>query len=174
MNRKQKEQIVLDLHRQFESTKMVILTDFKGLNVEAANTLRLELRRTSVEYRVVKNTLLRLAARGTPVELLWDHFNGPCAVVLSNDDPVVAAKILTTFSKEHPYLNIKAGVLNGGVLEPENISELSELPSREVLLAKFLSCLCYVPACFVGVLNGILIKFLVVIMAIKEKRATGK
>lgn len=174
MNRKQKEQIVLDLHRRFEGAKMVILTDFKGINVEAANALRSELRRTSVEYRVVKNTLLRLAAKGTPVESLRDHFSGPCAVVLSNDDPVVAAKILMAFSKEHPYFNVKVGVLNGGVLESEKISELSKLPSREVLLAKFLSCLCYVSAHFVGILNGLLIKFLVVIMAIKDKKATGK
>jgi large subunit ribosomal protein L10 len=170
LNRKQKVETVSDLHQRFVGAKVAILTDFRGLDVDAMNKLRSELRNASVEYRVVKNTLIRLASKDTSIDLLKDHFQGPCAIALCQDDPVLLAKIITKFSKEYPGLNVKAGMVGGRVLSVDEIQELSKLPSREVLLARLVGALCSVPGKFVQTLNGVLIHFLGVLEAIKAKK----
>jgi len=148
----------------------MILTDFRGLNVEAMTKLRSELRKASIDYKVVKNTLIRLASKDTTMELLKDHFEGNCAIALCYSDPVLPAKIFTEFSKEYPGLKIKAGILGDRVLSLEEIIELSKLPGREVLLARLMGCLASVPAVFVQTLNGIVAHFLGVLEAVKEKK----
>ena len=172
MNRKQKEEIVSDLHQRFGGAKTMILTDFRGLNVEAMNKLRSELRRASIDYKVVKNTLIRLASKDTTMELLKDHFEGNCAIALCYSDPALSAKIFTEFSKEYPALKVKAGILGNRVLSLEDIIELSKLPGREVLLARLMQCLASVPGAFVQILNGIVIHFLGALQAVKEKKGS--
>jgi len=170
LNRRQKEEIVSDLRQRFGGAKTMILTDFRGLNVEAMTKLRSELRKASIDYKVVKNTLIRLASKDTTMELLKDHFEGNCAIALCYSDPVLPAKIFTEFSKEYPGLKIKAGILGDRVLSLEEIIELSKLPGREVLLARLMGCLASVPAVFVQTLNGIVAHFLGVLEAVKEKK----
>jgi large subunit ribosomal protein L10 len=170
LNRKQKEEMVSDLHQRFEGAKIAIMTDFRGLDVDAMNRLRSELRNASVEYRVVKNTLIRLASKDTSIALLKDHFQGPCAIALCQGDPVLVAKIITRFSKEYPGLNVKAGMVSGRLLSVDDIQELSKLPGREVLLARLVGALSSVPSRFVQTLNGILIHFLGVLEAIKAEK----
>ena len=94
-----KKQFVQQLHERFGKSKVVILTDYKGLDVAAMTELRRLLRDANVEYEVVKNTMLRLASDGTDVSLIREDLKGPSAVAISYDDPVAPAKILTDFAK---------------------------------------------------------------------------
>jgi large subunit ribosomal protein L10 len=148
----------------------VIVTDYKGLDVSAINDLRRKLREENIDYQVVKNTLLTRAAEQTDVDLIKDHFKGPSAVALSYEDPVAPAKVLTDFAKDHDALEIKAGAMNGQVLELNQIKALSALPSREELLAQFLSVLNAVPTKLVRTLNEIPKKFVLALAAIKDQK----
>ena len=170
LSRVMKEQIVSELHGKFQKAQVAILTDYCGLNVEEINRLRKELRTEQVEYRVVKNTILRLAAKGTDFELLNDHFEGPSAIAMSYDEQKAPAEVLTKFIKGCPKLEIKAGVLEGKIMTPKQVKLLAELPSRDVLLAQMLSSLVSNHRGLVGVLNGILLNFLNTLEAIREKK----
>ena len=170
MNLSEKKKIVEHLNERLSKSCIVIVTDYKGLDVSTINDLRRKLTEENIEYQVVKNTLLTRAAAETDVDLIKDHFKGPSAVALSYEDPVTPAKILTDFAKEHDALEIKVGVMNGQVLEVSQIKALSALPSREELLAKFLATLNAVPASFVRTLNEIPGKFVRVLSAIKDQK----
>jgi large subunit ribosomal protein L10 len=170
LNLSEKKKVVEHLNERLSRSCIVIVTDYKGLDVSTINDLRRKLREADIEYQVVKNTLLTRAASETDVDLIKDHFKGPSAVALSYEDPVAPAKILTDFAKDHDALEIKVGVMNGRVLEVSQIKALSALPSREELLAKFLATLNAVPASFVRTLNEIPKKFLLVLSAIKDQK----
>lgn len=165
-----KQQIAQDLHGRFERAKVVILTDYKGLNVGAMTELRRRLKQAGIEYRVVKNSLLERAATDTPADVLKDTFKGPSAIALSYDDPVAPAKVLTQFAKENDKLKIRLGVLNGKVIGEADIKNLADLPSREVLLAQLLGVLNAVPTSFVRVLSAVPGGLVNVLNAVKEQR----
>ncbi len=138
MNRREKEQIVSDFSRKIEGYRAIVLTHYRGLNVEQMNHLRKRLRDEKVSYQVVKNTLMRLASKGTDLEKLNDYFEGPTAIAISYGDPVLLAKILSEFIKTQPSLEIKVGLIEGKVAPPEEVRALATMPSREVLLAQIL------------------------------------
>ena len=165
-----KQKIVEDLHEKFEKSQVVIVTDYKGLDVATISDLRRKLRDAGVEYRVVKNTLLIRAAENTGVASIRDHFKGPSAVAMSYDDPVAPAKVLTAFAKDNKKLEIKVGVMGESVLDLTRIKALSDLPSREVLLSQLLSALNGVPTGFVRILSAIPGQFLNVLQAIREQK----
>lgn len=169
----QKKTLVENLHGNFQQAVVVIVTDYKGLNVEEVNALRRKLQEVGVEYRVIKNTLLKRAVQDTDLELLTDFFVGPTSIALGYDDPVPPAKVLSEFAKDNDKLEIKAGVLKGSLLTAEQITALAKLPSREVLLSQFLSVLNAVPTSFVRVLNGVPTQLVNVLSAIKEQKAAA-
>lgn len=132
----QKKQIVADLNKQIAESCTGILVDYEGINVADDTKLRKELREAGVKYSVVKNNLLKLAIEGTSLEGLSEHLDGTTALATSNDDYVVAAKILNTFaSKNDKVFNIKSGYLDGEIISVEKIVSLAKLPSKEILLA---------------------------------------
>ncbi|BBO92569.1 50S ribosomal protein L10 [Desulfosarcina ovata] len=165
-----KKQIASDLQARFEKAALVILTDYKGLNVESMNALRRKLREAGAEYQVVKNSLLVRASEGNDVALIKDHFKGPSAIALSSTDPVAPAKILADFVKENKKFEIKVGVLNGKELDLDAIKALSTLPSREVMLAKVLSVMNAVPTSLVTALSDVPRRMLNVLQAIKDQK----
>lgn len=170
MNRIEKKKIAENLHDCFSRSQVVILTDYKGLDVMTMNDLRRKLREANVEYQVVKNTLLRLASEETDASLIKDHFKGPSAVAMSFDDPVSPAKALVEFAKKNDKLEIKIGVLNGKVIDLSVIKALSDLPSREILLGQLLSVMNGVPTGLVRVLNGVTTQLVNVLHAIKDQK----
>lgn len=170
MKLEDKQQIVEELREKFERSKIVILTDYKGLNVAKVTELRRKLREFDIEYRVVKNSLLARASSDSDVSLIKDMFKGPSAIALSYDDPVNPAKVLTEFAEENEKLEIKAGVMEGKALDPAGIKALSSLPSREVLLAQLLSAMNGVPTSLVRALNNIPVRLLNVLNAIKDQK----
>ncbi len=167
----QKQQVAQDLKERFAKSKIVIVTDYKGLDVSALNALRRQLREADCEYQVVKNTLLIRASEGTDIAVLKEAFKGPNAVALSYEDPVAPARVLMEFAKANSKLEIKAGALKGKLLNAGAIKSLSELPSREILLSQLLSTMNGVPAAFVRVLGNIPRQMLNVLVAIKDKKS---
>jgi large subunit ribosomal protein L10 len=170
LKRSEKEKAVEALHGKFSSARAVLLTDYRGLDMPAMNELRSQLREVSVEYRVVKNTLMTRAAVGTDMTLLKEHFFGPCAVALSYEDPVAPAKVLMKFSEANSALEIKAGVVEGRFVDLSGIKRLSKLPSHEVLLTQLLMLMNTPVTQLVMVLNGVLAKFMGVLEAIKREK----
>ena len=173
MNRQEKIKLVSELHEKLKSAKAAFLVDYKGLDVKSMSALRRQLREVNTELKVVKNRLLKLASKGTDTESIQDVMRGPSAIVISYDDVVAPAKILVNFSKENENLKIKKAQITGKVIDLEKIKQLAELPSREQLLAQTLSVMMAVPASFVSVLNGIIVKFLYVLKAIEEQKKEG-
>jgi large subunit ribosomal protein L10 len=168
-----KKEIVEELHGKFSKSKIVVLTDYKGLNVAAITVLRKKLRDAGIEYMVVKNSLLARASENTDVEVLREHFKGPSAVAISYDDPVIPAKMLTEFARENDKLEVKVGMISGKLLNLSDLKTLSSLPSREVLLSQLLSAMNGVPTALVRVLNGVPQKLLYVLQAIKDQKSAA-
>jgi large subunit ribosomal protein L10 len=166
----EKKRIAEDLQGRFEKSTIVILTDYKGLDVSTMNDLRRKLREANAEYQVAKNSLLVRASEGNDVALIKDQFKGPSAIALSYDDPVGPAKVLTDFVKENKKFEVKIGVLNGKVIDVEGIKALSSLPSREVLLAQVLSAMNAVPTSLVTALSDVPRRLVNVLQAIKDQK----
>jgi large subunit ribosomal protein L10 len=141
LNRQEKEQVISDLHKQVKQLKAAVLTNYRGLNVEQMNQLRQRLREEKISFNVVKNTLMKLASKGTDLEKLHDQFEGPTAVAISYGDPISLAKILVEFQKTQPILEIKAVLVEGKVTPPTEIKSLASMPPREVILAQVLGSL---------------------------------
>lgn len=170
MNLEEKKRITQDLNERFSKAAVVIVSDYKGLNVTAINDLRRKLSQEEVEFQVAKNSLLIRASEETDVALIKDAFKGPSAIALSYGDPVAPAKILTEFAKENKVFEIKIGVLNGKVLDVSGIKALSALPSREVLLGTLVATLNSVPTGFVRTLAEIPRRLLNVLQAVKDQK----
>jgi large subunit ribosomal protein L10 len=166
LERGEKENFVSEMKLKLEKAEATFVVDYKGLDVEAINRLRGELRKIGTEFRVVKNRLIKLACRETGTETIVEHFNGPCALAISYDEVVEPAKVLIGLEKELEKLEIKVGQISGKPMDVSAIKRLAELPGREQLLAQLLSAMQGVPSGFVRVLNGVLINFLNVLNAI--------
>ena len=129
------------LKQRLGGVQSAVLTEYRGLTVRQISDLRKQLRGASAEYKVIKNRLARLAVADSPLEGLARHLKGPTGVAYTRDDPVAVAKALSTFARANPALSIKVGVVEGRVLEPEEIRALAELPSREQLRGQLVGVL---------------------------------
>ena len=136
MPRPEKVQAVADIKERIEGARAVYLTEFRGLTVSQLQDLRNKLRASGADYKVVKMTLARLATDELEIEGISQHLVGPTALTFANDDAVATAKALKDVSQENDKLVIKAGIMAGDVLLPEQVSKLADIEPREVLLAK--------------------------------------
>jgi len=136
--RADKEQELQELTAAFTGADTAILVDYKGLNVPAVTELRRQIRGAKAQYKVVKNTLAKRAAKGTRLAALEAHFEGTTAVAYTADDAVALAKVLTTFMKTAPALQLKAAVVQGQAIKPAAVTELATLPGKPELYAKLL------------------------------------
>ena len=170
MERRKKEETVAGLKQSLAEAQAVFITDFKGLNMEALTGLRVKVREAGCEFQVAKNTLVKLAARNTPMSQLDDLFVGNNAMGRTAGDPAVLAKLLTDFAKTNEKLVIKGGLLGDRALTPAQIKALANLPGREALLAAFLGTLNAVPTGFVRVLAAVPRKLLYALTAIRDQK----
>ncbi len=137
MPSEKKIQIVENLKEKLAQTKGIILTDYQGLSVPEVEALRVNLRKVSADYQVVKNTLLKLALeQSSKFKVQSSKFTGPTAVILSREDEIKPLKVLYDFAKEHTQLKVKGGFFEGVWLLGEKLKEVAALPSRGVLLAR--------------------------------------
>lgn len=132
---KEKQQVVSDIKERMTEAASVVVTDYRGLNVAEVTELRSKLREEGVEYRVLKNTLVRRACADAGIEGLEDVLKGPTAIAFSSD-AVAPSKVLFEFAKKHKMLEIKGGLLEGKAVGMAGLKVLAELPSKEVLLSQ--------------------------------------
>ncbi len=169
-SRAEKAGVLEALRERFSKAESMVLADYRGLDVAEMTELRRKLRESQVEFAVVKNTLAWRVARDLGLEDLRPHLEGPTAIAFGMKDAVAPAKGITNFIKDKKKLEIKAGVLNGKVINLDEVKALAELPSREVLLAKALGCLRAPLAGLATVLQAPLRGFVTAVDALRRER----
>jgi len=135
LKKEKKETIISKSREDFERAKAVIFTDYRGMTVAELSELRKLLREGDIKYRVVKNTLARIASQDTPLSVGKELLKGPIGVAISYDDPVAAAKKVLDYAKRNEKLKISSGIIEGRVCGSDDIRAIAELPSRKVLLS---------------------------------------
>jgi len=166
-----KVKAVEEIRDKFGRCRTAILTDFRGLNVTEITQLRRKLKEQGVEYKVVKNTLTKIAIKDFDFHL-DEYLEGPTAIAFSYEDPVAPAKILTEFAKNYKQLEIKAGVVEGKFADKNLIGELAKMPPREQLLANVVGAIQSPLYGIVGVLQGTIRDFVYTLQAIQDKKAS--
>ena len=156
-----KKPIVEEISELLKEAKSAVLVDYRGLTVEQDTNLRKQLREAGVVYKVYKNTMINFAVQGTEYEELSKHLEGPTAIAVSSEDATAPARILYDFAKTAEALELKAGVVEGTYYDSEGIKVIATIPSREVLLSKFL-----------GSIQSPITNFARVIKQIAEKEET--
>ena len=131
----QKKEEVANLAAKMKEAKIILLTDYRGINVADVTELRSELRKSDSEYKVIKNNIIRRALAENGIEGLDDLLEGPTAVIMNNEDYLEAAKAIYNYSKDNDFYKIKGGVIEGKVMTAEEIITLAKLPSKETLLS---------------------------------------
>lgn len=131
----QKKEEVSKLAEQMKEAKLILLTDYRGINVTDDTTLRRDLRAAGAKYSIIKNNITKRALAECGIEGLEEKLEGPTAVVISNEEYLEPSKIIYKFSKDNDYYQIKGGVIEGKVMSAEEIITLAKLPSKETLLS---------------------------------------
>ena len=138
---KQKEELVKALAERMKSAKVIILSDYRGINVADVTKLRADLRNTNSEYKVIKNNIIKRALDMNGESALDDLLTGPTAVLMGDEDYLEPSKVLYNFAKDNDFYKIKGGIIDGKVMTAEEIITLAKLPSKQELIAKLAGCL---------------------------------
>jgi large subunit ribosomal protein L10 len=149
----EKIESVAELKTRLDGVRTVLLTEYRGLTVQQLSDLRKQLRSVSADYKVVKNRLAKLAL-SAELAGVKGLLKGPTGMILSREDPVAVAKALHTFARANQALVIKAGYVEGQMLEPAGLKALADLPSKEALRAQIVGALTGPMAQLVGLLQA--------------------
>ena len=173
-----KQAVVAQLKEQLESAKGVVLTSYKGLTVAQDTELRRDLREAGVSYHVVKNTMLRIAAKEAGIEGIEEHLEGTTAFAFSTEDAVAPAKVICGFIKKNKLedaevLTVKVGMVEGKVIGVDEVKALAALPSREELIAKLLGSMNAPISNTVNVLQGVIRNAVYVLDAIRSQKESA-
>ena len=165
-----KKEKVEEWSKRFKDAKSFVLADYRGLSVEQDTKLRKAMREAGVEYTVVKNSIARFAAKENGYDGLDEYLKGPTAIALSMQDPVSPSKVMSKFAKDYDKLDIKAGVVEGKIVDIEGVKSIASLPSREELVARVVGGLSGPLYGIVNVLNANIRGLAVALNAIAEKK----
>lgn len=170
LTRKEKDEMINSLNTAFKANPSLFVVEYKGLNVKELEGLRKSLKGNNTELRIVKNTLLKKASLNTDAEKISDLFQGPTAIAICEKDSPVVAKVFVKSLKEIPNLKIKGGLVEGMVVDSSEIERISELPSREELIAQFMGLIVTPLNNFAGSLKQMQSKFLYALESLKNKK----
>jgi len=165
-----KTAVVDDIKDKFSRAESAVLVDYRGLTVEQDTELRCKMREAGVEYKVLKNTMIKRALHALEIDAIDGLLEGPTAVAFGYDDAVAPAKVLSEFCKKNNVMEIKGGLLGDKAMDLNQIKYLAELPSKEVLIAKLLGSMNAPISNFVGVLSGVPRAFVCALNEIKNKK----
>jgi large subunit ribosomal protein L10 len=143
-----------ELRKRLSGATAAVLTEYRGLTVQQLSELRKQLKAASAEYRVVKNRLARVAIEGSALTSLRPHLSGPIGVVIARRDPAAVAKALQGFAKTNPALQVRVGLVDGQLLDPQGLKAVADLPSREALRAQVVGAIQGPLAQLVGLLQA--------------------
>lgn len=155
----QKKEEVSALAAKMKEAKLILLTDYRGINVDEVTSLRNDLRNAKAEYTVIKNNITRRALAECGIEGLDEQLEGPTAVIMTTEDYLEPTKAIYNFTKDHDFYKIKGGVIEGKVMTAEEIITLAKLPSRDQLLSML-----------AGALLGTITKFAVAIDQVRLQK----
>ncbi len=156
---KAKEAVVSDIKSKFENAQSIVFLDYRGLTVEEDTSLRNKMRAAGIEYKVLKNTMMKRATDSLGIEGLDEMYSGPTAAAISASDPVAPAKILGDFIKSSKKTAIKGGIVFGKAADAKQIEHLATLPGKEQLIASLMS-----------VMNGVTSKFVRTLEAVRVQK----
>lgn len=156
-----KQNVVTEIQDKLKNSSSSVIAEYRGLSVQEVTDLRRSLRAEGVEFKVYKNTLATRAAEAAGYPELSEYLKGPNAIAFAEDE-TTAARVLAKFAKDHKALVLKGGIVEGAVVSPETVKELSALPNREGMLSMLLS-----------VLNAPVSGFARVVNAVAEAKASG-
>lgn len=162
--------MIAGLKDKFSRAKAVVFTDYKGMTVAELTGLRSQLKGVSLEYGVVKNTLARIASQDTGVSVASAMFKEPVGIAIGYDDPVLVAKKVLDFTKTNEKLKVKGAVIEGQFYGRDELKELSELPSREVLLSMLVGVMQAPLSKMAGALSATVTGFAYALEAVKNKK----
>lgn len=166
----QKTQNVEEIRDKINKAQSIVLVDYRGLNVAQITELRSQYRKAGVDYKVYKNSMMRFAFKEEGLEEFNEYLKGPNAIAFGFEDPVSAAKITSEFAKTNDKLEIKAGIVDGKLIDVKGVNDLAELPPREVLIAQVLGGFNAPIQGFANVLQGTVRGLVVALNAIAEQK----
>ena len=168
-----KSDIVKEFNEVFKANPSVVLVEYKGLSVKELEGLRSNLKGADTRLTVVKNTLLKIAAKDTEIEQLSDQLAGPTAIAVCQSDATAAAKVFVDSAKDLPSLVIKGGIIEGNVVSLDEITAISKLPSRQEMMAQLLGALTSPMSNLLGSLTQMQTKLLYALEAVKDAKEQG-
>lgn len=166
-----KQAVVTEVAQKLKSCQSAVLVDYRGLTVEEVTNLRNLFRTQNVEYQVIKNTMMHLAAEQAGISGLDPYLTGPTAVAFGMKDAVAPAKVMTEFIKNVKKTEIKAGIVSGKVVDAAGVQALADLPPKEVLVAKMLGSMNAPISGLVGVLSATIRSLMHVLNAVSERKS---
>ena len=173
MDRVTKEQQVNELKEKLAKTSALVLADYRGIDVPTVTGLRDQFRKAQCEYKVYKNTLVKLAVKGTKMEGISKHLEGPTAIIFSWESPAAPAKVATKFAKESEKFVVKGGYFEGQVLDVKGVESLASMPGKDELRAKLLATFMAPATDLVRTLSAGAQNFAYLLSA-KQRQAEGK
>lgn len=165
-----KSEKIDEIKSKIEKAQVAVITDYKGLSVEEITNLRRAIQQDGGDYMVTKNTLAKIAIKGTPYEVLADKLTGPVALAFGFKDPVTPAKAVKTFIDKVKKGEILGAVLDGKLLSVEETKKLAALPSKEELIAKLLGSLNSPASGIVGSINAVMAQLTRAMAAVRDQK----
>ena len=166
----EKEALVAQLHQDIEDHPSIYLAEFRGLSVRDMNDLRGRILQAQGRLQVAKNRLLKLALQDTDAQQLTQYLDGPTAIAFCGDDPIAVAKAFASFAQEHEHVAIKAGVVEGRVVDRQQAARIASLPPRLQLLAQALAGLIAPATGLVCLLGAAALSLVLTLQAIADER----
>ena len=170
---KEKKEVVASFKELFSKSTFTIATDYRGFTVTEITDLRKRLRKNNADYKIAKNTLIKLAAKETNLAELEQFLEGPTAVLFSYGDPTACAKIFVEFIKEIEKGQIKGGVFEGKLISKDEIKIFASLPSKEILLGQIAGLLTANTASIVGIFESLIRDIALLTEEVAKKRDNG-
>lgn len=171
ITKEKKSQQLSEITEKFSRSKAVVFTEYKGLTVAEISELRKVLREAGTEYKVVKNTLIEIAAKGTSIESAKDSFSGPTGIAFGFEDPIAATKKVLEFSQKNEKFKIKSGVIEGRLCSVDEIKTIAKLPPRNVLLSMMAGAFQAPASKLAGALNATLSQFVYALKALEARKS---
>jgi large subunit ribosomal protein L10 len=168
----EKKLVVADLTEKLKKAKAAVLVDYLGLTVEQDTALRIEFRKENVDYLVAKNTMLSFAVDNAGLSDLKPYLKGPTAIAISYDDLVAPARVVAANAKKYEVMGIKIGILEGEIIDVDQVKALADLPTKDVLISIVLGTMNAPIRGLATVLNGTIRALAIALNAVAEQKAS--